>query len=229
MDLVLIDTGLGTQDLENPRRLGLMSYILGVQGHAKESALKQIQKLGYNPKDVRHLIPTHLDLDHAGGINDFPDAIVHTLKPEFEAAMKQTSIKDKHRYRDCHWSKNTLWQVHDLHYGEPWFGFDAVREIPGLPPEILLVPLFGHTKGHFGVAIKTNSGWFLHAGDAFYSQSEMTPFEKTLPGWFFFQKIVHDNYKLALKNQQRLKQLNQKGDVQIFSSHDALRFAQVSK
>ena len=38
--------------------------------------------------------------------------------------------------------------------GERWFGFEAVRDLDGLPPEILMIPLPGHTGGHAGVAIR---------------------------------------------------------------------------
>ena len=48
--------------------------------------------------------------------------------------------------------------------GESWMGFDAIR-LP-FKPEMWLVPLFGHTRGHCGIAIQTESGWLFHAGDA---------------------------------------------------------------
>src|SRR3712207_8497318 len=49
--------------------------------------------------------------------------------------------------------------------GEGWFGFDAVRQLQGLPPEILLVPLPGHTHGHAGVAVRHDSRWMLLTGE----------------------------------------------------------------
>jgi glyoxylase-like metal-dependent hydrolase (beta-lactamase superfamily II) len=51
-------------------------------------------------------------------------------------------------------------------------GFEAVRDLDGLPPEILLVPLAGHTWGHSAVAIDTGDGWLLHAGDAYFFRGE---------------------------------------------------------
>ncbi len=36
-----------------------------------------MKRLGYSINDVRHIILTHLDLDHAGGLHDFPNAAVH--------------------------------------------------------------------------------------------------------------------------------------------------------
>src|SRR3546814_2886084 len=58
--------------------------------------------------------------------------------------------------------------------GERWFGFEAVRDLDGLPPEILLVPLPGHTWGHSGVAVQEDGGgWLLHAGDAYFYRGEV--------------------------------------------------------
>ena len=53
------------------------------------------------------------------------------------------------------------WRLYPFGGGEPWMGFDAVRDLDGLPPEILLVPLAGHTWGHSGVAVREE--WQLAA------------------------------------------------------------------
>ena len=82
--LLLVDTGLGLLDLKNPGRLGATSRLLGVSNDCSEAAVNQIIRLGFSPSDVRHIIPTHLDLDHAGGIVDFPHAVVHTLSLEYQ-------------------------------------------------------------------------------------------------------------------------------------------------
>ena len=37
-------------------------------------------------------------------------------------------------------------------------GFDGVRQLEGLPPEILMVPMPGHTWGHAGVAVAAACG-----------------------------------------------------------------------
>ena len=122
--LILVDSGLGKKDLEDPSRLGLMSHFLGIQKGRKDSAFDQVQKLGFSPKDVRHIIPTHLDLDHAGGIIDFPHASVHTLKKELDTALAPQSLKEKERYRKCQWSSDTKWISYEENYGEKWFAFD---------------------------------------------------------------------------------------------------------
>lgn len=72
--LVLIDTGFGLQDyLHMQQRLGSLVKRLGkIEPNLEFSAIQQIQKLGFHPKDVQHIFVTHLDFDHAGGISDFP-------------------------------------------------------------------------------------------------------------------------------------------------------------
>jgi glyoxylase-like metal-dependent hydrolase (beta-lactamase superfamily II) len=48
--------------------------------------------------------------------------------------------------------------------GERWFDFAAIC-LP-FEPEMWLVPLFGHTRGHCGVTVQTDSGWLFHVGAA---------------------------------------------------------------
>lgn len=55
----------------------------------EETAVRQVAALGYTPEDVRHIVVTHLDVDHCGGLPDFPDAQVHVLAKELEAATAQ--------------------------------------------------------------------------------------------------------------------------------------------
>src|SRR5688572_18789462 len=88
--LVLVDTGMGLDDMRHPyRRLGVpFTAAFRVQSDPAATAIEQIRALGHDPADVRHIACTHLDLDHAGGLPDFPDAEVHVFAPELEAAVK---------------------------------------------------------------------------------------------------------------------------------------------
>ena len=54
--------------------------------------MRQIQRLGFDPRDVRDIVLTHLDFDHAGGLCDFPEARVHLLGAELAGARKRTSF-----------------------------------------------------------------------------------------------------------------------------------------
>jgi glyoxylase-like metal-dependent hydrolase (beta-lactamase superfamily II) len=96
--LVLVDTGFGLDDVRRPRQLGLVfNAVLRPRPAAAETAIAQLRERGFDPHDVRHIITTHLDLDHAGGLPDFPDAEVHLLGRELEAAL-HPSLHDRSRY-----------------------------------------------------------------------------------------------------------------------------------
>lgn len=127
--LILIDTGLGVEDVNEPRRLGfLFNAMARPRLEVAETALRQVVDLGYRPSDVRHIAPTHLDLDHAGGISDFPGAAVHVFVAGLQAASNPSSLTERSRYRAAQISAVKKWAP-VKEEGEPWFGFSAVRAI----------------------------------------------------------------------------------------------------
>lgn len=224
--LVLVDSGLGSDDVRNPGRLGC-PFLAGIrpQLRQEETALAQVQALGFKQQDVRHIVLTHLDLDHAGGISDFPGARVHVFDTEIAAAMAP-SLREKLRYVPAQWAHGPDWVRHKLE-GEQWFGFDAVRAVPGLDPDVLLVPLTGHTRGHCGVAVRTAGRWMIHCGDAYFFRGEVeTP--ATCPiGLMAFQSLVQINGTQRLHNQRRLRELKSQhgGEIDIFCAHDPVELA----
>src|SRR3954470_12373615 len=104
-----------------------------------ETAVRQVGRLGHSAADVGHVVLTHLDNDHAGGLADFPDAKVHLLRAEHEAAMSPGSLTERFRYWDEHWAHGPDWVTYGGGSGS-WFGLDAVVGLEGLP-DVPLVPL----------------------------------------------------------------------------------------
>lgn len=173
--LVLVDTGYGTRDVADPGRLpAFFRTALNIRFRREETALHQIEALGFKAADVRHIVLTHLDFDHAGGIEDFPNARLHVTAREKDLAERHhRGFIDSRRYQPVQFKHVGDWRTYVGSEGEGWFGFEAVRDLDGLPPEIVLVPLPGHTLGHAGVAIQTPAGWLLNAGDAYFFRGEM--------------------------------------------------------
>jgi glyoxylase-like metal-dependent hydrolase (beta-lactamase superfamily II) len=223
--LVLVDTGYGLQDVRtpHPRLPHIWRALLNIRLRERETALRQIEQLGFSARDVRHIVLTHLDFDHAGGVEDFPEARVHVMEAERDAAEhKRRGFVARQRYRPLQWDDVRDWRTYDTG-GEAWFGFDAVRSLDGLPPEILMVPLRGHTLGHAGVAVQTQDGWLLNAGDAYLHRRQMdVGHPRCTLGLGVYQAIMDTDRPARRWNQARLLELKRghSKDVTIFCSHD---------
>ena len=162
--LVLVDTGLGQDDyLHKSGILRLFQVVTIVPLNPMEAAARQVIRLGYQVEDVRHIVLTHMHFDHCGGLPDFPHATVHVHRSEYEAFRGQLHRWTEVAYVRRHLAHRPDVAVYDSR-GDKWFDFDAIR-LP-FEPEMWMVPLFGHSRGQCGVAIRAGQGWLFHVGDA---------------------------------------------------------------
>lgn len=223
--LILVDTGFGRHDIAKPydRLSAFFIQLNRISFEARLTAAEQIEKLGFKTTDVRHIILTHLDFDHAGGLEDFPQATVHVMQTEMEAARQQKGFISSRRYRHKQWDNVKHWEFYSPK-GDSWNGFEAVRNLNGLPPELLFIPLAGHTLGHAGVAIETGDKWLLHAGDAYFFRDEIRHLKRHCPpGTRFYQWLMEADRKQRFYNQLRLRELSLSNkNIEIFCSHDAI-------
>jgi glyoxylase-like metal-dependent hydrolase (beta-lactamase superfamily II) len=231
--LILVDTGYGLQDVRDPGArlsrffLGLLSPDL----REELTAYRQIEKLDLDPGDVRHIVLTHLDFDHAGGLDDFPQAKVHMLRSERESAFAQQTWLDRQRYRPRQWGTKHNWIVYEAGEGASWFGFSRVRPLEGIPEDIALIPLTGHTFGHCGVAVNDGERWLLNAGDAYFHHAETDSSNPhCTPGLALYQLMMEKDHRARVWNQRRLRELrgNRSAEIEIFCSHDPTEFARLA-
>jgi len=224
--LVLVDTGYGLKDVAHPhpRITRKWRAMLNIRFYERDTAIRQVEALGYRASDVRHIVATHLDFDHAGGLEDFPNAAVHVMQREHDDATgPRAGVVARNRWRPAQLDGVERWRGYGAR-GEPWFGFDAVRDLDGLPPEILLVPLPGHTWGHAGVAIRRDDGrWLLHAGDAYFYRGEMRQARRRCPaGLRAYQRLMEIDADKRMRNQERLRALSieRRDAVTVTCTHD---------
>ncbi len=224
--LVLVDTGFGTDDVRNPRQLTRpFTAALRPRLEASETAVSQVRALGFDPADVRHIILTHLDVDHAGGLPDFPQAEIHLFARELEV-MRDPPLRERVRYGmgSSHWAHGPRWVTHEP-AGDEWLGFESVRVLPGSDAEILLIPLPGHTLGHTGIALRQPDSWLLHCGDAFYHRDQVATPASCPPAIRAFQALTQADGKLRRQNLERLREFAQRqsGEVKLVCSHDPVQ------
>jgi glyoxylase-like metal-dependent hydrolase (beta-lactamase superfamily II) len=223
--LVLVDTGMGLEDVKSPTsRLGAsFTSFFRPALRERETAIRQVEALGFSPTDVRHVVVTHLDLDHAGGIADFPHAKIHVHRAEHDAMRARATAKERTRYRKVHFAGNPDWAVHEAD-GETWLGFASVRAVAD---DVLMIPLPGHSRGHCAIAVRAppESGveWLLHCGDAYFHHGQLAAPPFCPPILDVFQRAAAVDNRARLANTARLAQLHRDHStkVRLFSAHDA--------
>jgi glyoxylase-like metal-dependent hydrolase (beta-lactamase superfamily II) len=115
---------------------------------AEDEIGPQMQAVGLNP-DVRLVILTHLDWDHAGGIAHFPNAEFLVHRPEFEFSKK---VMGKLRYNPKLWPSTFAPTLYDLD-ADPLGPFSESKAVTDRG-DIRLVPIPGHSIAQVGVVVE---------------------------------------------------------------------------
>ncbi|GGO96794.1 MBL fold metallo-hydrolase [Wenjunlia tyrosinilytica] len=224
--LVLVDSGYGLDDVAHPRRrVGPVRFLTRPSLDAEETAARQVERLGFRREDVRHIVLTHFDADHIGGLSDFPHATVHATAAEVLGSVISPSLRERNRYRPAQWAHGPKIVEHRPD-GEKWRGFAQAKELDAVAPGIVMVSLPGHTRGHACIAVDTGGRWILHAGDSFYHHGTLdgrTPVPAALRR---SEAVVAYDADKVRDNHARLAELYRRAepDLVIFNAHDPTLF-----
>ena len=159
-DNILVDSGFPAWYADDPIKAGLADGLESF-GHClklteENLPAAQLAKVGLKPEDITHFILTHSDIDHVGGLHDFPGAehIIHADEYAF----------DKPRYfgeaRPLEWPETP----------EPKLISEDTELLPGL--KLLSTP--GHAPGHLSLLLRLpETGPVLLTADAISRPEEV--------------------------------------------------------
>lgn len=221
--LVLIDSGLGLRDVEHPaRRFGPARFYVRPMFDPDEAAVRQVERLGFAPSDVEHIVLTHFDADHVGGLADFPWAKVHLTAAEALGALHPRTLLEKNRYRKAQRDHGPMLLEHTPADSEAWRGFAGAEELTDITAGLVLISLPGHTRGHAAYAVDAGERWILHVGDAFYHHGQLDGSRSAPKAMTAMERCVAHDLKKVRANHQRLAELwaAPEPDVVLVNAHD---------
>ena len=171
---VLVDTGLHPSVASDPRdNLGrLMGDKFSLE--RGEDVPARLRERGLDPGDVGTVVLTHLHLDHASAISEFPNATFVVSAAEWEAATEGhlPALNGYQRsqfdlavdFRTVDYASDAVSSYGPLARTFDLFGDGSIR--------LAFTP--GHSSGHQSVVCRLPKRDFLIAGDALFDWQQMT-------------------------------------------------------
>ena len=187
--------------------INTQSFVFQVQ--EDDEVGPQLQRLGYQAKDIESVILTHLHLDHFDGLHYFENTniIVNQLewdKPNFTLPSL---------YPD--WFSPERVALKDLSNNGFRRTFPLVKS-----GEIEMVHTPGHTVGHCSVLLKTRELHYLLAGDVTYNQQQLTN---------NINAGGHQSFKLSQSTYRTIKDYAADNKLVYLPSHDGQALERLQK
>lgn len=133
---------------------------------ADNSVVKQLEKLGIKPEEIKYIVLSHLHMDHVGSLNVFPDATVFVQRAEYEFAQDPGEDMSMY-YIPSEYKNHTNWNIIDGAKDGPYDIFGDGKLIAYLTP--------GHSPGHMSLLVNLEkTGPVMLAGDAAYVEDNIS-------------------------------------------------------
>lgn len=157
--LVLIEAGCGDKWTDKERAM----YAL-----APRTAVDALAEAGVDPREIAHIVLTHLHFDHAAGLTAFDGVGTTNLVPVFPNARIHVQRTE---WEDALANKSTMTRTYLRSHLEPIAQAVELHEGAMAPLDrIELLPTRGHTWGHQSILVRPLAGeaspCVLFAGDS---------------------------------------------------------------
>ena len=168
--IILYDTGYHTRFFEVTSRFpyNILKIFTPAEISEDQNAVRQLEKAGVSPDDVKIIIIGHGHVDHIPGLIDFPKAkvIVDRREWAFMQGSAFNLFRKGYLKPFCEGIHNEIELVNFTTQGKRYSSFDAAVDLWG-DKSMILVPLEGHTVGQMGLIVNLSDGRrFFFVGDA---------------------------------------------------------------
>jgi glyoxylase-like metal-dependent hydrolase (beta-lactamase superfamily II) len=198
---LLIDTGLHPSVAVDPKQsFGriLAYYYRGLKMTAEQAVPAQLRARGLDAADIRAVLMTHMHVDHASAISEFPDATFVLSKQEWDglADGRPTDGYVRRQY-DFGFDYRTF--DFDSTGTESFASFGRSFDLFG-DGSIHAVFTPGHTHGHTSYVLRLRDREVLIASDAIYTMRTLD--ENVLP----YKMADEHHFRRSLKEIQRYRE-----------------------
>jgi N-acyl homoserine lactone hydrolase len=212
---ILIDTGLhpstASRLKDNFGRVNAY-FFRTLRTSPKQSVTAQLRARGIDPARIELVVMTHLHVDHASAMSEFPDATFVCARREWRAATSR--FGELSGYVRHQLPAPSRVRTIDFASGssERQGPFDRTVDLLG-DASIVLLDTPGHTTGHMSVLVRLTGGEALLAGDAIYTMRNLH--EGILP----WRTINDDLYRRSV---DRLREYTERNPgALMIPTHDA--------
>jgi glyoxylase-like metal-dependent hydrolase (beta-lactamase superfamily II) len=172
--LILVDTGFHPSVAVDPKEnLGRACTLLfkDFEMDAEQAVAAQLRESGRSAGDVKVVVMTHLHVDHASAMSEFPDATFVFSSAEWEAAVDGGQLDGYVRRQFDHAFDYRLLDF-DGRDADSYSTFGRSFDLLG-DGSVRLVFTPGHSLGHLSVVLRTGSREVLLAGDAMFLEETL--------------------------------------------------------
>lgn len=171
---VLIDTGFHPSVAAKPTaNMGRLSQFTfrDIEMTPDQAVSAQLRQRGIEAAAVKVVVMTHLHVDHASAISEFPDSTFVASSAEWAAASDGGQFQG---YVKRQFDHGFDWRLLDFESrdAESFSGFARSFDLFG-DGSVRAVFTPGHTLGHMSLVLRTGRGEVLVAGDAIYMRETL--------------------------------------------------------
>jgi len=178
---ILIDTGMhqsvAVDAKQNLGRVGALAFDMKME--QSDAVAAQLRERGVESSDVKLVAMTHLHIDHASAMYDFPEATFVMTKREWEAATEPRGWQ--HGYRRQQFDHAFDYRLLDFESTDvdSYATFGRSVDLLG-DGSIRAVYTPGHTHGHMSLVLRLREREVLVAGDAIFTRRTL---DESIPPW----------------------------------------------